>query len=160
MDVSVILGHSLWAGLFAACLAVVLTAPPRYLLPTFVCGFVGRAVRDVSVDAGLNVNWATVIAAALLFLVASVLIRRRTVSPAVLVCAVIPLGAAMAMLDLIFAVMQASLASGDALREASISVVANLGKVFATSLAIAVGLAAGMTVARVFKRDETIAAQE
>ena len=155
MDLSSILRDSVWAGLFASCLAVVLTAPPRFLLPTFVCGFVGRAVRDVSVELGLNFNWATAIAAASLFLIASVLIRRGTVSPAVLVCAVLPLGAAVAMFDLIFAVMQASTASGDALEEAAISLSANLGKVFASSLAIAVGLAAGMTVARLFQRDET-----
>ena len=158
MDVS-ILSQSLWAGLFAACLAMVLTAPRRLLLATFVCGFIGRAVRDVGVELGLNVTWATVIAAASLFLVASVLTRRRNVSPAVLVCAVIPLGAAIAMLDLIFAVMQASTASGHALAEAAIAVVANLGKVFATSLAIAVGLTAGITIARSFKRDEPEAAE-
>ena len=160
MDLSAILSHSLWAGLFAAGLAAVLTAPPRFLLPTFVCGFVGCAVRDAGVSLGLNVNWATVIAAAVLFLVALALIRRRTVSPAVLVCAVIPLGAAVAMFNLIFAVMRVSTASGDSLAEASISLSANLGKVFATSLAIAVGLAAGMTVSGLSRRGETVAARE
>ena len=48
--------------LFAACLAAVLTTPARFLLPTFVCGFVGRAVRDVCTGLGLNINWATMIA--------------------------------------------------------------------------------------------------
>jgi uncharacterized membrane protein YjjB (DUF3815 family) len=154
MDVQAILSQSLWAGLFAACLAVVLTAPPRLLFPALACGFIGRAARDLSIGWGLNADWATVIAAALLALVGSVLVKRRAVSPAVLVCGIIPLGAGAAMLNLIFAVMQASIATGDALAEAAISLSANLGKVFATSLAIAAGLAAGMTAARAFRRDE------
>jgi uncharacterized membrane protein YjjB (DUF3815 family) len=158
MDALAILSHGLWIALFAAGLGVVLTAPPRFLLPTFVCGFIGSVARDVSVGVGLNANWATVIAAALVFLVAAALIRRQTVSPVVLICAVLPLGAAAAMFKLIFALMQTSITSGDALSEASVSVIANLGKVFATSLAIAVGLAAGMAAARMFRRDATIAA--
>src|SRR5688572_16876509 len=92
---------SLWAALFATGLAVRLTAPVRYLVPTFLCGFVGRAMRDVSMASGLSLGWATVIAAAAVVLVAVTMVRRHRVSPVVLVCGVLPLGATVAMFNLI-----------------------------------------------------------
>jgi hypothetical protein len=158
MDLSAILMNSLWAALFAAGLGVMLTAPVWYLVPAFVCGFIGRGLLDVCMGQGLSQNWATVIAATVVVLVAVAIIRRHTVSPVVLICGVLPLGAAIAMFNLIFALMRVSSAKGEALSEASVALSSNLGKVFTTSLAIAVGLAAGMAIVRLFKRDEAVAA--
>jgi hypothetical protein len=52
------------------------------------------------------------------------------------------------MFNLIFTLMQVSSSTGKALGGASVALSANLDKVFTTSLAIAVGLAAGMTIVR------------
>lgn len=156
MDLPVILMNCVWAALFATGLAFLLTAPMRYLLPTFVCGFVARGVKDVGVGWGLDVNWATVIAAFVVVLVAAVFIRRHAVSPVVLVCGILPLGASVAMFNLIFTLMQLPSATGDALTQASIALSGNIGKVFTTSLAIALGLGAGVAVMRLLKRDEAV----
>jgi uncharacterized membrane protein YjjB (DUF3815 family) len=156
MDPSAILLHALWAALFATGLGVMLTAPPRYLLAAFACGFLGRGVRDVCTGLGVNVNWATVIAAAAEVLVAVAITQGRRVSPVVLICGVLPLGAAVAMFNLIFALMQISVAKGEDLAAASTALTANAGKVFTTTVAIAIGLAAGMAIERLFKREEAV----
>ena len=36
-----------------------LTAPLRYIVPTFLCGFAGRFVRDVCMGWGMSHNWST-----------------------------------------------------------------------------------------------------
>ena len=157
MDLSAILTHSLWAVLFATGMAVLATAPVRYLVPTFLCGLVGRGVRDVGVGWGLTQNWATVIAAAVVVLVAAAIIRRRAVSPVVLICGVLQLGASVAMFNLIVALMRVSSLEGAELTAASVALNANLGRVFTTSLAIALGLGAGMAIVRLFGREEAVA---
>ncbi len=144
---------SLWAALFATGLAVRLTAPVRYLVPTFICGFVGRGMRDVCMASGLSLGWATVIAAAVVVLVAVTMVRRHTVSPVVLVCGVLPLGATVAMFNLILDLMQVSSLTGEALTRVSVALTANLGKVLITSLAVAIGLGAGMVIVGLFRRD-------
>lgn len=156
MDPSTILINSLWAGLFATGLAVMLTAPVPYLVPSFACAFVGRGLRDVCTGLGVGINWATVIAAAVVVLVAVAIIRRHRVSPVVLICGVLPLGAAVPMFNLIFSLMRISTATGEALDAASIALNANLGKVFVTSLAIALGLGAGMTIVRFFQAEDEL----
>jgi uncharacterized membrane protein YjjB (DUF3815 family) len=157
MNLSAIVLSSLWAALFATGLGVSLTAPVRYLVPTFLCGFIGRGVRDVCMASGLSQNWATLIAAAVVVVVAVAFIRRHTVSPVVLVCGVLPLGATVAMFNLILELMQVSSLTGEALTRASVALTANLGKVFITSLAIALGLGAGLAIVGLFKRDEGVA---
>ena len=159
MDPIAILSHSLWTGVFAAGLGVMLTAPARYLLACFACGFVARCVKDVAMGSGLDANRATVLAAAMVVLVAVALTRRQTVSPVVLICGVLPLGASSAMFGMIFSLMQVSTAEDTALAEVSLALTSNLGKVFAVSLAIAVGLGVGIGVTRLFQRsgDGTVA---
>jgi uncharacterized membrane protein YjjB (DUF3815 family) len=157
MDWPDILMNALWAGLFAGGLAVLLTAPSRYVVPTLVCGFLGRGSRNVLVASGMGYNWATVIAAAAIVLVAAAIVRNHRVSPVVLVCAVLPLGASIPMFNLIFGIMRVSALEGAALDEASLAVIANLGKVLTGSLAVALGLAAGVVIVRIFKRGEAVA---
>jgi uncharacterized membrane protein YjjB (DUF3815 family) len=140
--------QSLWAGLFATGLGILLTTPSRYFVPTFLCGFVGRFMRDLCMGMSLNQNWAKLIAATAVAVVAVATIRRHSVSPVVLICGVLPLGAAVAMFNLILALMRVSSLQGEALGGASVALSANLGKVFVTSLAIALGVAAGMAIAQ------------
>lgn len=154
MDIIAMFTNGLWSGLFAGTLGLILTAPVRYIAPTFFCGFVGRFARDALMSWGVNQNWSTVVASAVVVLVAMAIIKGHRVSPVVMVCGVLPLGGTVAMFNVIAAMMRVSHLSGEALSAASVTLSANVGKVFTTSLAIALGLAAGMTIASVFRRDE------
>jgi uncharacterized membrane protein YjjB (DUF3815 family) len=145
---------SLWAGLFAGALGVVFTAPRRYLVPALFCGFAGRLARDILMSGGLSHNWSTAVASAVIVLVAMACMRRRAVSPVVLVSGIIPLGAAVAMFSSIIALIRVSSAQGEALREGSDALIGNAGKAFATSLAIAVGLAVGLAIVRLSRREK------
>ncbi len=154
MNLSTILMNSLWAALFATGLGILLTAPSRCIIPTFLCGFSGRFVRDVCMVWGVGQNWSTVVAAAVLVLIAVAIIRRHRVSPVVLICGILPLGAGVAMFNMIIELMKVSSLNAEALSQASVALSANAGKVFIGTLAIALGLAAGMAIIRLFKREE------
>jgi uncharacterized membrane protein YjjB (DUF3815 family) len=154
MDLLVILTNSLWAGLFAGGLGFTLTAPSRYIAPAFLCGFTGRFARDVFMSWGMSQNWSTAVAAAVVVLVAVVVIQRHVVSPVVLISGVLPLGAAVAMFNAIIELMKVSSLRGEALSASSVALSANTGKVFTTSLAIALGLGTGMAIVRLFRREE------
>jgi len=155
MDFGAICINSFWAGGFSAGWAVLLTAPYWAVVPGFLCGFAGRFVRDVLIGWGVSQNWATVAAAAVVVLVAtSSLIRQRAVSPVVLVTGILPLGAALAMFNMIIELMKVSSLKGEALSESSVALSANMGKVFATTLAIALGLEVGISLVRLFGWDE------
>jgi uncharacterized membrane protein YjjB (DUF3815 family) len=154
MDFSTILLNSLWAALFATGLGILLTAPFRYIVATFLCGLAGRFVRDVLMGWGMSQNWSTVVAAAVLVLVAVAMVRHHRISPVVLICGVLPLGAAVAMFNVIFELMKVSSLKGEALSAASVALSANTGKVFTGTLAIALGLGAGVAIIRLFKREE------
>lgn len=148
MNFSTIAMNSVWAALFAAALALLLTAPARYLATTFLCGFVGRFVRDIFMGLGLTQEWSTVVAAAVIAVLATVIVRTERAPPVVLICAVLPLGAAVAMLNAIYELMRVSFLKGEALNAASIALSTNAGKAFTGTLAIALGLVVGMVVAR------------
>lgn len=152
MDLSTILTNSLWAGLFAGGLSILLTAPLQYVLSALLCGFAGRCVRDVFMSWGLTQNWSTVIAAAVVVVVALTIIRGHVVSPVVLVAGVLPLGAAVAMFNAIIELMKVSFLSGEALNGASVALSANVGKAFTTTLAIALGLGVGMAIVQFLRR--------
>jgi uncharacterized membrane protein YjjB (DUF3815 family) len=154
MDLLAMLMNSLWAGLFAGGLGILLTAPPRYLVPTFLCGFAGRLARDAFMSWGMGQNWSTAVAAAVVVWVAVAIIRRHLESPVVLVSGVLPLGAAVAMSNTILELMKVSSLKGEALSGASVALSANLGKAFTTSLAIALGLGAGIAIVRLFRGEE------
>jgi uncharacterized membrane protein YjjB (DUF3815 family) len=151
MNSLTILLNGLLAGCFSSALGVILTAPPQYLVPVFFCGFAGRFVRDGLVSVGLSLNWSTMIAAAAVVLVAAAFIRRHAVSPVALVSGVLPLAASASMFDAMLAMMRVSSSTGEPLRDASVSLISNTGKLFMTSLAIALGLAAGVVIVRVIR---------
>lgn len=151
MDLWRILLDGLLAGSFASVLGVIFTAPSRYLVPVFFCGVSGRFVRDLLTGLGLGLNWSTMVAAAVVVLVGTALIRRHAVAPVALVSGVLPLAASAAMFDAILALMTASSAKGQALQNASASLISSSAKVFTASLAIALGLAAGLAIVRVLR---------
>ena len=154
MEVPAILIGSLWAGLFASSLGVLFTAPTRHIVPALLCGFCGRFARDVLMSWGMSQNWSTAVAAAAVVLVAVAVVRRHSAPPVVLVSSVLPLGAAGAMFNAIMDLMKVSSLKGEALGQATVSLSANIGKAFTTSLAIALGLAAGMAIVRLLRREE------
>jgi uncharacterized membrane protein YjjB (DUF3815 family) len=154
MDLMAMFMNSFWSGLFAGTLGFILTAPLRYIVPAVLCGFVGRFARDLFMGWGVSQNWSTAIASAVLVLIGMAIIRGHKVSPVVMVCGVLPLGGSVAMFNTIASLMNVSHLTGESLSKASVAFIANLGKVFTTSLSIALGLAIGMAIVRLFMREE------
>jgi len=103
---------------------------------------------------GLSQNWATAVAAAVVALLAVAIVRRQAISPVVLICGVLPLGATVAVFNVIFDLMRVSSLTGEALSAASVSLSANAGKAGTGTLAIALGLGAGVAIARFAGREE------
>ncbi|MCU0290421.1 MAG: threonine/serine exporter family protein [Thermoanaerobaculaceae bacterium] len=157
MDLVAIAINSLWSGLFASGLGALLTAPPRYAVRTFLCGCAGRLARDVLTGWGVGQNWATTVAATVVVLVGVAIIRERRVPPVVLVSGVLPLGAAKAMFNAILQLMRVTSLEGEPLVAASIALSASVATVFTTSLAIAMGLAAGISAVRLVRREKVLA---
>jgi hypothetical protein len=135
-------------------MAVIFTAPLRYVAPAFLCGFAGRFTRDALMTWGLSQNWSTVVAAAAIVLIAVAVVRGHVVSPVVLVSSILPLGAAGAMFKAIVGLMTVSSLEGEALSGEAVALSSNIGRVFTTFLAIALGLAAGMAIVRLVQREE------
>jgi uncharacterized membrane protein YjjB (DUF3815 family) len=154
MDLTSIFTDSLWAALFAVGLGVRLTAPLQYLVPTFLGGFAGRLVHSLLVQGGMGRDWATVLAAAAIVVVAVATTRRHRVSPIVLICGVLPLGAAGAVFGAVFELLKVSSAEGEALEAAALAWMANASRAFTGTMSIALGLGAGMTIARLFDREK------
>jgi uncharacterized membrane protein YjjB (DUF3815 family) len=154
--VSAVLLSSLWSGLLALGLGVLFTAPRKYLVAAFVCGWAGRCVRDLGIAGGVSHNWSTMLAAAVVVLAAVAIIHRHQVSPVVLICAVIPLGGSVATFNLIFALIRLSTAVGDARNEYSLAFTSNLASAFTTFLAVALGLGAGMAIVRLLRREDIV----
>ena len=157
MNVSTILIDSMWAAGFATALGILLTAPVRYLFQTFLCGFATRLVRDVLMARGISQNLSTLVAAAVVVLLAVAIVRRRQVSAVVLICAVLPLGAAVPIFNMILELIKVSSLTGEALNAASVALIANAGKAFAGTLSIALGLAGGLAIVNLFKKGEKTA---
>jgi uncharacterized membrane protein YjjB (DUF3815 family) len=153
MNIEAIGIGSLLAAVFAAGLAILLVAPPRSLASAFLCGGAGHLVRDLSIGWGVTAIWSTSLGAAVVVLVAVAVLREHVISPVILISGVLPLGASVAVFNTIRGLMNISTLEGEALGAASTALSANLGKVFTTTLAIAMGLAAGMAIVRLVRRE-------
>jgi uncharacterized membrane protein YjjB (DUF3815 family) len=140
------------AGAFASALAIILTAPSRYLVSAFICGIAGRLSRDALLGFGFGPGWATAAASAIVVLVAVALLRDREMPPVVLISGVLPLGSAVAVFNAIVNLMKVPSLKGEALSRATDAVNGDVGKVFVTSLAIAIGLTVGTGAMRVIRR--------
>lgn len=139
-----LLPNALCAAAAAAMLAIVFTAPPRYVLPSFACGLAAVLARDVLAHVGMNVQWATVVASASAVATAVAVTPRHAVVPVVLIAAVLPLGAAITVFQVMIQLLRLSSASGEALTDASVSLISSVGKAFTTFVAIALGLQIGI----------------
>jgi uncharacterized membrane protein YjjB (DUF3815 family) len=152
-----ILFNAVWAGLFAAALAIVLTAPPQAIFPSLLCGFAARLIRNVLIGWGVSSSAAVVIAAAACVLLAVALARRRhNFSVIAIVTGVLPLGAAVALFNSIRGILSISALKEPALTAASAQLSANLSVVFTTTLAMVLGIGLGFLIARVFKWDRVL----
>lgn len=154
MDISTILINCIWAGFYAGGMGLLCTAPLRRILSAFICGFAGCFSRDILISWGLGQNWSTVVGSATVVLTAMILIRGNEVSPVVLISGIVPMGANPAVLRMIIELIKVSTLKGEALTESSVSFIANTGKVFTTYLAISLGLAIGITIMQLFKKEK------
>lgn len=151
MNFPLILLNSLWAAVFAAAFGIILTTPVRMLAACFACGFAGRCVRDVLLGYGLGQNLSTVVAAATLVLVAEVITRRYRISPVVLVCSVLPLGSVVPLFYALFDLLKLPTLQGELLNASVVALSANFARVLAGTLAIALGLGAGIAIVRILR---------
>jgi uncharacterized membrane protein YjjB (DUF3815 family) len=144
--------NGIWAGLFSGALAVVLTAPPQAIVPSLLCGFAARLIRNVLMGWGIVHGLAVIVAAAASVLLAIALVsRKRNSSLIAIVTGVLPLGAAAAFFNAIKGILEISSLKDQALITASAQLAANLSTVFTTTLAIALGMGVGFLVARLFR---------
>jgi uncharacterized membrane protein YjjB (DUF3815 family) len=139
----------LWSGLFAACIAIVLTSPPKYLANSFLAGASGRFVQEALIMSGLAPAAATLFAAAAVVLVAVAAQRNREVSPAIVISAVLPLASIVSMVNAMWHLLTLASLRGEALKTAIAVLGFDVAEVGLTSLAIAAGVGLGLAIVRV-----------
>jgi uncharacterized membrane protein YjjB (DUF3815 family) len=161
VSITPILLNSVWAGLFAAALAIVLTAPPHAIIPSLLCGFGARLIRNILIGLGATSSAAVVGAAAACVLLAIALANhRRNVSLIALVTGVLPLGAAVALFNSIKGILNISGLKEQALIVASAQLSANLSTVFTTTLAMVLGIGVGFLIALAFKWESALESRQ
>lgn len=153
MNLSAILISSLWTALFSASMGFYMTTPFRGIVPCFLCGFTGRFARDYLISFEVSHAWSTLIAAAVVVFVGVAISRRRMLSPIVLICGILPLGASVAMFNMIADMIKVSTLKGEALSAATVALNSDLSKVITSSLAVALGLGIGITIMRLLQRE-------
>jgi len=153
MQIQPIVISTLWAGLFAVSLAILVTIPPKHLVNSFICGATGRFTCDMLAAQGVRQSAATAIGAIVIVLVAVFVQRGKVASPALVVCAVLPLGAAVSMLNAMWHLLTLASLEGTALNKALEVLSVDFGEVCITSLSIAAGLAVGMAIVRILRRE-------
>lgn len=151
MQVYLLVPHVLTAATLAAALAIVFTAPAACILPTFVTGLAAYTVRDVLTAGGMHDSGATVFAVATAVLVGVAVTPRRLAATVVVIAAIFPLSAGVALLDALGDLMKMSTYQGAELRVAAISFGANLARAFSTFAAIAIGLEIGIAAVGAFR---------
>lgn len=147
-----IIVSSLWAGLFSAALAIIFSAPTQSLWRCFVAGFAGYLVRCAMLASGSTLDLASLVAAALVVLVAVALVRRANVSPAVMVSALLPLGSAGALFRVLYDFLRLSRLPENQLDDVSQDLVVNISRVFTGTLALAIGVSAALLLVRFVMR--------
>lgn len=155
MNITEILTIGLWSALFATCMSIMNSTPFKYIIPTFVCGMIGVITRDLLQNAGLSVNWATMAAAFSIVIVAGIMIRSQNVPPIVLICAVLPQWASVAMFSMMNDLRKVSVLSGEDLSKAVVDLTSNTAMVFIISMAIAIGFALGLALLKLIFREES-----
>lgn len=153
MIIQDILTNSLWCGLFACCMSILNSTPYKYIIPTFICGFTGIVVRDLLENAGLSANWATLFSAFMIVIIAGAVIRSKYIPPVVLICAILPQWATVAMFNFLNDLRKVSILSGEQLTNTTIQLTANFASLVIISLVIAIGFAIGIAVLKMIYRE-------
>lgn len=148
-----IVTEAAWGGLFAAAMSIIFAAPTRAMLPSFVAGAVARLSRDTLLGAGANINFAILVAAALVCLVGEVAIRRQIGSPVVVVSGLVPLGAAAPFFRTIVDFLRISSMAPDKLAQLPQAMLSDLSKVFCTTAAIGIGVSLTVVATRALRRE-------
>jgi uncharacterized membrane protein YjjB (DUF3815 family) len=144
MTLSASLLDGLWAAVFAVAFGVLLSMPLRGLGTCALCGLVGSVVRDMVVGLGASASWATVVATIAVVLATTLELRGRRLAPVAIICGILPLGAAVSYFQTIAALLRIPSQSGLLLEQTSLALVANVGRAFTITLAIAVGIGTGL----------------
>ena len=153
MNLIAVLVGGIWAGVFAAALAIVFSAPVNTMFSGFCGGFVARFSRDVLLGWGSKPELATLVAAALVVFVGAFLVHRHGDSLATIAGAVIPLAPGAIFIHAITDFLLISSQPDDKLVGVPAELVSNLSKVFTTTVAIAVGLSLAILVLQTVKRE-------
>ena len=155
MEITSILYYSALSGLSACAIGLIFTAPLRFLPSIYVCGFTARFIRDLCVSWDVSMSISTALAAIALVAAAFILLKEHEVSPVVLISGVMPLGVTVEIMRMITGLLRISSTTGDAQSKAAIVFISNFSIVFTTLLAIAFGLAAGISIMRLFRKIKT-----
>jgi len=150
MNLTSLAADSIWAGLFAGAMSIVFSAPYSALFLSSCGGFVGRLVRDILLQCGAGANFATLIAAAMVVMVAALMLRRPGMSPVIVVSGILPLGAAGAFSRAIVDFLQISFLTEQNASAVPLALVVNLSTVFTTTVAIGVGISVAVYAIKLF----------
>ena len=153
MNIQEILINCMWSAFFATSMSILNSTPFKYIIPTFVCGFIGVLIRDLCQGWGLSTNWSTMIAALMIVIAAGLIIRSRDIPPVVLICGVLPLWASVAMFKLLNDMRNVSNLSGEELSKSATDLSANFAIVVVISIVIALGFAVGLALLRLIYKD-------
>jgi len=145
MTIASLLTNGVWAGLLSGAFVILFAAPLQFLGAAASLGFLARVLRDALMLAGASSVPATFCAAtAVVFVTHAVIpIRRPGVTPAVLVSALIPLGAAKPFFEAIIGLVRTPSLKGDALAAAPAALMSDVATVVTMTLAVALGVAVG-----------------
>lgn len=143
----------MWCGFFACSMSILNSTPFKYIIPTIICGFTGIVVRDLLQNQGLSSNWSTMFAAFTIVIMAGIIIRSKYVPPIVLICAVLPQWASVAMFNMLDDLRKVSISTGDQLNKAAIDLCANFANVILVSIVIAIGFAIGIGLLKVVYKE-------
>ena len=153
MNLIALLVGGIWAGVFAAALAIVFSVPVNVVFSGFCGGFVARFSRDVLLGWGAKPELATLVAAALVVFVGALLVRRHSDLLATVAGACVPLTPGTVFIRAITDFLLISSRPDDKLVGVPAELVSNLSRVFTTTVAIAVGLSLAILVLQTVKRE-------
>lgn len=148
-----LLTEGVWGGLFAAAMSIIFAAPSRAMLPSFCAGVVARVSHDALIGAGAGVNFATLVAAALVCLVGEIAIRRNIGSPVVVVSGLVPLGAAAPFFRTIVDFLRIASMPADRLASLPQAMLSDISKVFCTTADIGIGVSLVVYLTKVLRRE-------
>ena len=154
MNPQTILIETLWGGVFAASLAIRLTAPKRYLVMSFLAGAAGRFVYDLLKAAGRTEALAIGLGAMTVVLVARVAFVGRESWPVVVISGVLPFAAGKTLVRATWHLLELGSLEGDAHTKALAAVNADAGEVVILSAAIVAGTTLGLILMRLIRREE------